>query len=237
MGTANKSTVEEIRARFDRDVERFSDLATGQSATVDAVACMDLVARAAAATNPRARRALDVGCGAGNYSLKLVQRLPDVRVTLVDLSEPMLDRAKARLGASVDSVHSADIRDLDFGPGSFDIIVAAAVLHHLREPREWEQTFAKFHRWLSPGGGLWIFDLVAHEAAAVQELQWAGYGNYLETLGGAAYRERVFAYVEREDTPAPLTYQLDLLRRTGFGTVDVLHKNSCFAAFGAIKAN
>ena len=31
-----KSTMEQIRARFDRDVERFSNLETGQSATVDA---------------------------------------------------------------------------------------------------------------------------------------------------------------------------------------------------------
>jgi tRNA (cmo5U34)-methyltransferase len=31
-------------------------------------------------------------------------------------------------------------------------------------------------------------------------------------------------------------YQLDLLRETGFETVEVLHVNSCFAAFGGVKA-
>jgi tRNA (cmo5U34)-methyltransferase len=30
-------------------------------------------------------------------------------------------------------------------------------------------------------------------------------------------------------------YQLELLRRTGFSRVDVLHKHACFAAFGAAK--
>ena len=43
-----KSTVEEIRQRFDADVERFSNLETGQSATVDAPLAMALVAKAAA---------------------------------------------------------------------------------------------------------------------------------------------------------------------------------------------
>ena len=43
-----KSTVEEIRLRFDADVERFSNLETGQSATVDAPLAMALVAQAAA---------------------------------------------------------------------------------------------------------------------------------------------------------------------------------------------
>jgi tRNA (cmo5U34)-methyltransferase len=45
----------------------------------------------------------------------------------------------------------------------------------------------------------------------------------------------VFAYIEKEDSPRPLTYQLDLLRRVGFSGVDVVHKNSCFAAFGGVK--
>jgi len=33
---SGKSTVDEIRSRFDADVERFSNLTTGQSATIDA---------------------------------------------------------------------------------------------------------------------------------------------------------------------------------------------------------
>ena len=30
-------------------------------------------------------------------------------------------------------------------------------------------------------------------------------------------------------------YQLELLGRSGFSDVDVLHYNTCFAAFGAVK--
>jgi tRNA (cmo5U34)-methyltransferase len=41
--------------------------------------------------------------------------------------------------------------------------------------------------------------------------------------------------VEREDTPKSLVYQLDLLKRTGFGRVEVLHKHTLFAAFGGTK--
>jgi tRNA (cmo5U34)-methyltransferase len=66
-------------------------------------------------------------------------------------------------------------------------------------------------------------------------MMWARYGQYLEGLGGTAYRDKVFAYVEKEDSPRPLTWQLDLLRRVGFAQVDVLHKTASFAAFGAVK--
>lgn len=55
------------------------------------------------------------------------------------------------------------------------------------------------------------------------------------TCSRRCYRDHVFAYVEKEDTPRPLLFQLDLLRQVGFAQVDVLHKNVCFAAFGAVK--
>lgn len=58
-----KSTVEEIRSRFDADVERFSNLETGQSATMDAQVALELIARAAHAVTPDAKRMLDIGCG------------------------------------------------------------------------------------------------------------------------------------------------------------------------------
>ena len=51
-----KSTVEQIRQRFDKDVERFSNLETGQSATIDAPLVLDLIAKAAHAATPDAQR-------------------------------------------------------------------------------------------------------------------------------------------------------------------------------------
>jgi tRNA (cmo5U34)-methyltransferase len=233
-----KSSIDEIRRRFDGDVERFSNLETGQSSTIDAPLALELIVRAAAAATPRARRLLDVGCGAGNYALRMLQALPGLDVTLVDLSRPMLDRAEERIrGATTGTVTclQADVRDLDLGEERFDLVTAAAVLHHLRGEEEWRAVFASFHRSLAPGGSLWISDLVEHSVPAVQALMWERYGEYLTSLRNDAYREHVFAYVEREDSPRPLLFQLDLLRAVGFAGVDVLHKNGCFATFGAVK--
>ncbi|WP_020475623.1 class I SAM-dependent methyltransferase [Zavarzinella formosa] len=233
-----KSTVEEIRQRFDADVARFSNLETGQSATVDAPLAMALVAKAAAAVTPKGRHVLDVGCGAGNYTLRLLQHLPNLDVTLVDLSQPMLDRAKERVGAATTGTITLiqdDIRNIDLPAGRFDIILAAAVLHHLREESEWEAVFSKFHRALRPGGSIWIFDLVDCAIPALREMMRQQYGEYLTKFKDEAYRDHVFAYVEKEDTPRPLVFQLELLRRVGFNQVDVLHQNTGFAAFGAVR--
>jgi tRNA (cmo5U34)-methyltransferase len=233
-----KSTVEEIRERFDQEVERFSNLQTGQQATIDAPLSLDLIAEAAARVTPAATSLLDVGCGAGNYALKVLARFPHLDVTLMDLSRPMLDRAVERVSRATSgkvTARQGDVRDLPIGESRFDLICAAAVLHHLRADGEWQSVFAKFHAALKLGGSLWICDLVEHSDPRVQSLMWRRYGEYLTQLKDEAYRDQVFAYVTQEDTPRPLMFQLDLLRTVGFNKVELLHKHSCFAAFGAIK--
>ena len=234
----NKSTVNQIRERFDADVERFSNLETGQSATIDAPLALALIADAALRVTPGASSLLEVGCGAGNYSLRILERFPNLDVTLVDLSSPMLDRAVERVSRVTTGRVTAlqgDIRELEIGESCFDIICAAAVLHHLRETEEWRAVFSKLHSSLRAGGSLWISDLIEHSDDRVQALMWERYGEYLVQLKDKAYRDHVFAYIAQEDSPRPLMFQLDMLRSVGFGTVDILHKNRCFAVFGAIK--
>jgi tRNA (cmo5U34)-methyltransferase len=233
-----KSTVDEIRVRFDNDVERFSNLETGQSATVDAPLVLKLITDVAAAVTPKARHVLDVGCGAGNYTLMLLQKIPGMDCSLLDLSRPMLDRAHQRVSTATRgtvATFQSDIREVDLGEANFDVILAAAVLHHLRIDTEWESVFTKFFRCLRPGGSIWISDLVESSLPVIQDVMWRRYGEYLSDLKGPAYRDSVYAYVAKEDTPSPLLYQLELLRKVGFAQVELLHKNGCFAAFGAIK--
>src|ERR1700712_2795630 len=93
----NKSTISEIRERFDNDVERFSNLDTGQVSTIDADISLELITEAAKRIKPQPVNILDLGCSAGNYTLKMLSKLPNVNCTLIDLSQPMLDRAFQRV--------------------------------------------------------------------------------------------------------------------------------------------
>ncbi len=234
----NKSTTEEIRERFDGDVERFSKLDTGQQTTIDAPLAMELITQAAAAHNPDATHLLDIGCGAGNNTLKLLEHINPLNCDLVDLSEPMLKRAEERIGKvnkGTIRTFQEDFREANFPAERYDVIIAAAVLHHLRDEKDWEEAFAKIYELTAPGGSVWITDLVTHENTEVHQMMWGRYGAYLESLAEPEYREKVFAYIDKEDSPRPVTFQLDLLRKVGFRQVDILHKNSCFAAFGAVK--
>lgn len=234
----SKSSVEEIRKRFDQDVERFSNLDTGQQTTIDAPLTLELTTSAAAALSPAAKTMLDIGCGAGNYTLKMLEKIPGLDCTLIDLSMPMLQRAQQRVSAVTSGkveMIQADILVAELPDLHYDIVLAAAVLHHLRADGDWEKVFSKIYRSLKPGGSFWISDLISHEPGELNQLFEERYANYLEELGGAEYREKVLTYIDAEDSPRSVAYQLELMKKAGFRYVDVLHKNACFAAFGGVK--
>ena len=141
-----KSTLLEIQQRFDNDVERFSNLETGQISTVDATLSLELLTQIAASVCPNAKSVLDLGCGAGNFTLKLLDLIPDLDCTLVDLSLPMLDKAKERISkvskGKISTVQT-DFLNLQLPAETFDIVVTGAAMHHLRTDEEWETVFTK----------------------------------------------------------------------------------------------
>ncbi|MGJ1329135.1 class I SAM-dependent methyltransferase [Sphingobacterium multivorum] len=236
----NKATLQEIETRFDNDVERFSNLETGQATTLDAVWNMELITDAIVSLYPNAQNILDIGCGAGNYDVKLLKKLEsNPNVSLLDLSQPMLNRAKERVGKLTNGeIHliKGDFRTAALEEDKFDVIIATSVLHHLRDDKDWENAFGKLFRLLRTGGSVWIFDLIEQNNEQLQKLIYREkYGEYLTSLKDEQYRDHVFDYIEHEDTPRSLIYQLNLLTQVGFKNVDVLHKNLCFASYMGFK--
>lgn len=233
-----KSTISEIEERFDVDVERFSRLETGQQAVIDAPVMMELISNLAVKIMPDVRKMLDIGCGAGNNTIAVLRNKPGIDCDLVDLSTAMLERARGRLESETAGdlgTYHGDFRDIDLPSSHYDIVIAAAVLHHLRDDADWEKSFGKIYDLLKPGGALFVSDIVTHEDESIQEEMWSRYGAYLEQLGARDYRDKVFEYIDIEDSPRSLTYQLELMKKVGFRKTDVLHKSSCFAAFVGIK--
>ena len=70
-----------------------------------------------------------------------------------------------------------DIREIDLGRERFDIVVAAAVLHHLRTDDEWRAVFAAIHAALRPGGSFWIFDMIESTLGPVEGADAKAYGD------------------------------------------------------------
>lgn len=75
-----------------------------------------------------ASRALDVGCGDGQFARLLASRVPEV--VAIDLDSHQVARARSAAGSERVRWQCADLLTLD-QVGSFDVITALAVVHHM----------------------------------------------------------------------------------------------------------
>ncbi len=102
---------------------------------------------------------LDIGSGAGNSIFPLLQLCPDSLVIASDLSLDLLALLKCSLQdrGLLDrcALLQLNAEKLDFIPESFDLVVGAAVLHHLFSP---EHTLLGCARILKPGGYAIFFE-------------------------------------------------------------------------------
>jgi SAM-dependent methyltransferase len=96
---------------------------------------------------------LDVGCGCGQTSLTLAERVrPDGGVVGVDISQPMLAVARERAKAAPQvSFVEADAQTFAFEPGAFDAIHSRFGVMFFEDPAA---AFANLRAALKPGGRL-----------------------------------------------------------------------------------
>jgi phosphatidylethanolamine/phosphatidyl-N-methylethanolamine N-methyltransferase len=103
-------------------------------------------------------RVLEVGVGTG---LSLPLYPPFVRVTGVDLSRDMLDKARTRVRrrelTNVEGLHEMDAQAMDFPDASFDKIVAMYVVSVVQEPA---RLLGELHRVCKPNGEIFIVNHV-----------------------------------------------------------------------------
>jgi len=124
-------------ARLRRRASAYTDGAGGEDARVFMVA---------AVAELRPSRVLEAGCGWGELAA-WIARETGARVTAVDLSPRMVELAEA---AGV-AAQIADVQQLPFADGSFDVAVAAWMLYHVPDR---ERAVAELARVLRPGGRL-----------------------------------------------------------------------------------
>ena len=77
-------------------------------------------------------RAIDVGCGPGALTSRLVERLGPAAVAAVDPSAAFVEAARRR-HPGVD-VRQASAEALPFGDAAFDVAAAQLVVHFMRDP-------------------------------------------------------------------------------------------------------
>jgi ubiquinone/menaquinone biosynthesis C-methylase UbiE len=102
---------------------------------------------------------LDIGSGSGNTIIPVLEMFPDADVLGTDLSlEIMVLLKQALLGKKLGrkcTLLQLNAEELDFKPGTFDLVIGAAILHHLLCP---ERAIAGCARILKKGGHAIFFE-------------------------------------------------------------------------------
>jgi tRNA (cmo5U34)-methyltransferase len=178
-----------------------------------------------------APRILDIGAGTGLLGALLLDRYPMGTLTLVDISAPMLDVARRRFqGQGNVRCIVRDYRS-DLPEGSYDIIVSALSIHHL-ERNEKRLLYGRIFAALDPGGVFVNAEQVEGETPWQQAHNVRYWNEFV--LSGPLSQEEVIAMCERRerlDRMEKLPVQIQWLRDSGFGDVDVVYKNRSFAVF------
>ena len=116
---------------------------------------------------------LDVGVGTG---LELPMFAPHVRITGIDLSEPMLDIARKRVVSAgltnVDALRAMDAMALEFPDASFDAVIAPYVLTVVPDAH---RTLDEMARVVKPGGEIALVNHIGAETGMMAALEsWLG---------------------------------------------------------------
>ena len=177
-----------------------------------------------------ARRVLELGCGTGNLSLRLVASLPRAALTLIDGSEEMIELVRSRIAESKSNsnqrvtYHVARFEELEFPRESFDLVVSSISLHHVEDKA---RLYARIHSTMRTGGRFCFADQMRGEPEANHRLNWERWLDFCREPGHCTPDEieSLLQHAAAHDHYTTMTEHFTLLSAAGFSEIDCVWRN------------
>lgn len=184
---------------------------------------------------------LDIGCGTGNHT-NILQRISGARVSGVEPSAGMLDKARAK-NSAVD-FQQGDAAHIPFDSASFDFAYMTDVIHHVPDIGA---MFREITRVLRPGGKLCIVtqshDQIARRPIArffpgtvrVDQARYPDIDRIVEIgqAQGLAFLKADFVY-EGEPRPVDADF-LELVRKRGYSMLHLIDESEYHAGLREVE--
>jgi tRNA (cmo5U34)-methyltransferase len=182
---------------------------------------------------------LDTGCGTGNFIVKANEFFKDTKFVLADPSNEMLNISKEKLGKidglKIEAFETLGTQDLLSYSKEFDVITAIQAHHYLDTEGRKAATENCF-RMLKDGGVYITFENIRPLSVTGTEVGLERWRQF-QRLNGKS-EEEAKKHVDRfgkEFFPITIEDHLQLLRKSGFSTVEVFWFSYMQAGFYAIK--
>lgn len=138
---------------------------------------IDAAVAAAPFPADRAIRALDVGAGYGLLSRRLLERFPNARVTLQDVSEPMFGHARERLAEHAGRAEfvNSDFSRRDWAAGlggPFDFVMSAIAIHNMYDDDLIASIYKDIYGLTAEGGMFANLDYAAQAGGVDTHVRW-----------------------------------------------------------------
>jgi tRNA (cmo5U34)-methyltransferase len=180
-------------------------------------------------------KVLDLGAGTGLMAAFIAYSFPNARITMVDISNEMLERARARFELAGERFRF-EVSDygVDRIHEKYDAVVSALSIHHLSDEQK-RSLFDRIYGALNDGGVFVNAEQFRYSTPERHQFHHERWVTRVRELGVddrdlAAAMERM-----KFDRAATLEDQLEWLRAAGFREIDCAYKNLIFAVYSGIK--
>jgi tRNA (cmo5U34)-methyltransferase len=166
---------------------------------------------------------LDIGAGTGLFSSFMLKKYPNAKVTLIDISEKMLEIAKLRFSDNENMTYIiGDYMKHDFVE-RFDIVISSLSIHHLTDIEK-KCLYKKIFHIMKQDGIFINADQVLGHTPYIDSLYKSDWKNKVENSGLS--RAEILSAYERTklDKMSTLEEQMNWLRDIGFSDVDCIYK-------------
>ena len=186
-------------------------------------------------------RALELGCGTGNLSVRLAAALPGASLSFVDGSTEMIALTRARLQQTVageEGTHefvTARFESLAVPAQPFDLVVSSISLHHVEDKAA---LYERIRSLLGPGGRFCFADQIRGDPAFNHDLNWRKWLEFCAEPGHceAAEIQSLLDHAAAHDHYITLNDHFDLMSRAGFSDLDCVWRNLMWGIVTATAA-
>ncbi|AAM07550.1 TPA: class I SAM-dependent methyltransferase [Methanosarcina acetivorans] len=183
---------------------------------------------------------MDTGCGTGTLINKAIEEFPDTKFLLLDPSEGMLNQAREKLSSCpagrLEFLRASPTQEFSQKLEEKPDVITAIQCHHSLNRKARTKATKVCYDLLKEGGIYITFENIrplTEEGINIGKKYW---GSFQLTHGRR--EEEIEAHLKRFDTeyfPITVEEHLDLLRKTGFRTVELFWYSYMQAGFYCIK--